>query len=63
MPDAHYAIIGGVIGQYSEDHTYTFVTSPWDPNTANTTSASRFSTEHYSQGYKDFDHVNIIVVR
>ena len=63
MPDAHYAIIGGVIGQYSEDHTYTFVTSPWDPNTANTTSASRFTTEHYSQGYKDFDHVNIIVVR
>ncbi len=63
MPDAHYAIVGSIIGQYGEDHTYTFVTSPWDPNTANTTSGSRFATEHYSQGYKDFDHINLIVVR
>jgi len=63
MPDTHYAVIGGLIGADNSQYTYSFVAPNYDPLTANTTSAFRFTTSHYSNGDGDYDHVNIMVVR
>ncbi len=63
MPDKHYSVIGGFIGQDNSIYTYAFVAPSSPPLIENTTTSFRFTTSHYSQGNLDYDHVNIMVVR
>jgi len=63
MPDKHYSVIGGFIGQDNSIYTFAFVAPSSPPLIENTTTSFRFTTSHYSQGNIDYDHVNIMVVR